>query len=87
MKLEVDAEKDRPIQNRKSKTQNRLSGFDDLAGFQAAGADANSLRAARDDSSHGLQVRVEPAAGAVVGLADAIAELRSLAADLAELGH
>lgn len=34
------------IQNRKSKIQNMSGGFDDFAGLEAAGADADALGAA-----------------------------------------
>ena len=64
-----------------------LSSFDNLAGLKASGADADSLRAAADESSDGLQVGIKTTVCAVVGMADTVTELRPLAAYLATLGH
>lgn len=71
------------IQNRKSKIQNGLGGFDDLSRFQAARAYPKALCAAADESADRLQVWIEASVGAVVGVAHAVAKLRPLAADLA----
>ena len=60
---------------------------DDLASFQAARADPKALRAAADQSTDGLQVWVEAAVGAVVGVAYSVTKLRSLAADFAAFRH
>ena len=70
-----------------SKTQiqnpNRLRGFDDLAGFQAARAYANALGAPAYQSANALQVWIKATVGAVVGVADSVTKLRPLAAHLA----
>jgi hypothetical protein len=71
------------IQNRQSKIQNRSGGFDDLASLQAARADAEALGATADKRPHRLQVGVEAAVRAVIRVADAMTELRPLAADIA----
>ena len=64
-----------------------LRGFDNLAGFEAASADANALSAAADERADALKVWIEAAVGAIVGVADPVTELRPLAADLTLLGH
>jgi hypothetical protein len=45
------------------------------------------MRALAVDGPDALEVRVEPAMGNVVSVADPIPELRALAADLAPLSH
>jgi hypothetical protein len=62
-------------------------GFDDLARFQAASADSDALDATAHGGPDGLKVGVEATAGAIVGVADAIAELRPLAAYITTLCH
>ena len=59
----------------------------DLARAQAAGADRSLLWTPSMTVAHPLQVRVEPPVGHVVGVADPVAELGSLAADVASLSH
>jgi hypothetical protein len=71
------------FQNRKSKIQNRLGCFDDLARFQAARADANPLGATADQRAHRLQVGIEAAIRTVIRVTDAMTELRPLAANIA----
>ena len=61
--------------------------FDDLAGLDAAGADAHALADAINDGLDGLQVHVPATAGRVVGVRDIVAELRSLAAEFTFLSH
>jgi hypothetical protein len=75
------------IRNRKSKTQNRLSSFDNFTGFQAARADANALSATADDGANGLKVRIKATIGPVVSVAYAVTELRSFAAHLTAFRH
>jgi hypothetical protein len=75
------------IQNHKSKIPNRLGGFDNLAGFEAASADANALRAAADKGANALKIWIEAAVGSIVGVAHSVTELRPLAADLTAFGH
>ena len=58
-----------------------LSRFGDFARFEAAGANFDAPRRAVDDSAHALQIRLEAAFGAVVGVRHAISELRAFAAD------
>src|SRR5487761_1334944 len=58
------------------------SGFDYPAGFDALRADAHAARAAADAHAYRLQVDVTAPFGDIMGVADAIAELRSLAAEL-----
>src|SRR5207342_3581331 len=63
-------------------------GLRDLARAQATRADLEpAMRALAHDGAHGLQVGVETPVGHVVGVADPIAELRALAADVAPLSH
>ena len=61
--------------------------FDDLAGLDAAGADAHALADAINDSLDGLQVYIPATTGRVVGVGDVVAELRSLAAEFTFLSH
>src|SRR5262245_49973633 len=59
-----------------------------LAGLQAAGADAQPLRAAAaHDSPHRHEVGHPAAGGDVVGMADPMAEGGTLPADIAALRH
>jgi hypothetical protein len=62
-----------------------LGGFDDFAGLDAAGADADALAvaAAFDLGLHRAQVDVPTAAGGVIGVGDVVAELRAFAAEIA----
>jgi hypothetical protein len=82
--LELEISKSR-IESQKSK--NRLSGFDDLACFQTARAHPKALRAAADQSPDGLQVWIEAAVCAVIGVTYAVTKLRPLAADLTAFRH
>ena len=75
------------LKNLKSKIQNRLCGFDNLARFQAARAYAKALSSATDKSADGLKIWIEAAIGAVVGVAHAVTKLRPLAADLTAFRH
>ncbi len=65
----------------------RRSSFDDLAGLDAAGANADALRAAFHLGLDRAQVHVPPAAGNVMRVGDVISELRTFAADMANLCH
>lgn len=65
----------------------RQLGFDDLAGFDAAGADAHAFAAAFDLGLDRLEVWVPTAASGVVCVGDIVAELRAFAAELAFLCH
>jgi hypothetical protein len=56
--------------------------FDDLAGLDAAGANAHALAAAIDLRFYRLEVYVPAAAGLVVGVRDVVAELRAFAAEI-----
>ena len=71
-----------PVQVRTWLIEIGLGSFDDLAGLQAASTHANSLSAAADESADALQVGIEAAIGAVVGVAHPVTKLRPLAADL-----
>src|SRR6185503_17994321 len=55
----------------------------DLAGLDARGADVEPLRGLADHRVDGLDVRVEAALRAPVGVRDGVTEARSLAADVA----
>lgn len=61
--------------------------FDDLAGLQAGGADADALVGAIHAGAHRTQVHVPAAAAHVVSVADLISKLRAFAADVANLCH
>ena len=65
----------------------RELGARNLAGADARGADVHSLGGSTDTGTNRLDVRVEPTVGAAVGVADALAEDRSLVADVADGGH
>lgn len=59
----------------------------DLAGLDAAGADADALACAVDNGLDCLQVHVPATARGVVGVRDVVTELRSLAAKFTNLCH
>jgi hypothetical protein len=61
--------------------------FDDFAGLDAAGADADALAAAVDLSLDGLEVDVPATPGGVVGVRDIVAELRAFAAKITFVCH
>ena len=61
--------------------------FDDLAGLDAAGADAHTLAATVDLGLDGLQVNVPATTGGVVGVRDVVAELRAFAAKITFVCH
>jgi hypothetical protein len=61
--------------------------LDDFASLDTAGADANALCAALDLGLDWAKVDVPAAAGDVVGVRNIISELRTFAADLANLSH
>ena len=56
--------------------------FDDFAGLDAAGADANALTCAINLRLDGLQVDVPATPGRVVCVGDVITELRAFAAEI-----
>src|SRR6476469_11265545 len=62
-------------------------GFDDLAGLEAGGADADALVGAVHAGAHRTQVHIPAAAAHVVSVADLISKLRAFAADVANLCH
>src|SRR5690348_1350698 len=59
----------------------------DFAALDAAGAHADALGGAVHQGLHGLQVRVPAAARHVVGVRNVVTELRTLAANIANLCH
>jgi len=61
--------------------------LDDLAGLDAAGADAHALAGAVHLGLYRLQIDVPAAAGGVVGVRDVVAELRAFAAKITFLCH
>jgi hypothetical protein len=61
--------------------------LNDLAGLDAAGADAHTLAATVDLGLDGLQVNVPATTGGVVGVRDVVAELRAFAAKITFLCH
>ena len=62
-------------------------GLGHLAATQATGADANPPHGAADESTHRLQVRLEPAWAHVVCMRDCSADYRPLTADFTPLCH
>jgi hypothetical protein len=64
-----------------------LLAFNDFAGLDAAGADANALAAAVDLGFDGLEVYVPTTPRGVVGVGDVVAELRTFAAEITFLCH
>ena len=65
-----------------------LSRLGNFTSFNATGADLLTLDAAlRALHAYGLQVGVEPATRAVVGVRNIVAELRAFATDFASFSH
>lgn len=64
-----------------------LGCFDNLAGLQAGGADANAFVSAIHARTYGTQVNVPAAAAHVMSVADLISKLRAFAAEIANLCH
>ena len=62
-------------------------GLHDLTAAQAGGADADALGRALDFGADGTEIDVPAALRHVVGVADVVAELRPLAADVTNLSH
>jgi hypothetical protein len=67
--------------------QVKLAGFDDLAGLQAGGADAQTAVTPANASANRLEVGIPAALGQIVGVADTVTELRTFATDIANSGH
>jgi hypothetical protein len=67
--------------------KHETSGFDDLAGLDAASADANALVATIDFSLNRAKIYVPTTLGHVVRVRDLVTELRTFAADFAYLCH
>lgn len=63
------------------------SGLDDFAAAEAGGADAHALGGGADAGVNGAQVNIPAALGHVVGVGDAVSELRLFAADFTLLSH
>ena len=63
----------------------QLGRFNDLAGLEAGGADANALIGAIHAGAHGTQINVPAAAAHVMRVADLISKLRAFAAEIANL--
>ena len=61
--------------------------FDDFAGLDAAGADADAFASAGDLGFDRLEVDVPAAPGGVVGVRDVVAKLRAFAAKITFVGH
>lgn len=61
--------------------------LDDFAAAQARGADAQLLGSALHLGAHRAQVDVPAPLGDIVGVADIVAELRPLAANITDLCH
>jgi hypothetical protein len=62
-------------------------GFDDFAGLDAAGADADALAAAVGFGFDGLEIYIPAATGGVVCVRDVVAELRAFAAEITFVCH
>ena len=67
--------------------EERLDGFLDQPGTQAASADADPLVALADDCSHGLNVGIEHAPGLIVRMADIVSGDRLLEAHFTHKRH
>lgn len=67
--------------------ERRSDGALNLSSLEARSANIQSLGSALDDGAHTLDVRVPTAAGAHVGVRDALTEGRVLAADLTYRCH
>ena len=63
------------------------SGFYNLAGLDAAGANPDALGSAVDQSLDSLQIHVPAPPGYIVRVRDVVTELRPFAADVAYLCH
>jgi len=64
-----------------------LGSFDNFTGFEASGADADTLRATADKCPNRLKIRIEAAVRSIVGVAHSVAKLRPLATDLTAFRH
>ena len=64
-----------------------LSGFLDFAVADAGSAGADFFRGATDQSADGLQIYIPATIRYVVGVADLMPELRTLAADITNSCH
>jgi hypothetical protein len=62
-------------------------GFDDLAALDAAGADAQFLRAALNLGLHRAKIDAPAPPRHIVRMRDIVSELRAFAADLTDLSH
>jgi hypothetical protein len=72
----------------RSVTQRKLRGFDNFAGFDAAGAHLHTTVASvRQLNAYRLQVRIETPTGLVVGVRNVITKLRAFAAYITSLSH
>ena len=71
----------------RGKRSNRRSGLYDLACFDTAGADANALVPACNLSLDRAEIDIPAALGHIVRMRNLVTELRTLAADGANLSH
>ena len=83
----ISDSKKRESKIRNNKAEGLSGGFDDLASFKAARANANALSATADEGADGLKIRLEPSVGTIVSVAHAVTELRPLAAYFAAFRH
>ena len=65
----------------------KLGSLYDLSCLQAAGANLDSLGAARHEGAHALKIRIEAAVGSVVCVADAVPKLGPLATYVTAFSH
>ena len=65
----------------------KLSSLYDLAGFQAAGANLDSLRPPLHEGANPLEIRIEATVGPVVCVADAVPKLGPLATYVTAFCH
>lgn len=64
-----------------------LSSLDNFSGFKATGANANALSATAYKCADRLKIRVKATVGTIIGVADLVTELRSLATHVTTFRH
>jgi len=84
----ADSPRRRPaLQKYRDAERRRLGCLRDAAGSNAGSADTNVLARSIDQCVDSLKIRIPAAAARIVGVADHVAERRTLAANCASLSH
>ena len=64
-----------------------LGSLDNFSGFEATGANANALGATAYKRADRLKIRVKATVSTIIGVADFVTELRSLATHVTAFRH